>query len=414
MEIMGAIITDNSDLKEPYNRFVKQLSGWYGGGEMPQLASQDLRYILQLQRQKLNSLGLAMQCELKKTGKEKADVGSITFSDRVFENNIVSGNANMTRSIGSSRSDVYMDTQEIGLTAVIQDLKKDTQPSSDMPLSCPHCGAASTLGELEDGCEYCGTKFVMSELYPKVSNFFISRQEDSSKKSSKNKRELALFMVACFIPLAILMAFIGKGKIAERVLSAALAGVIIGFALFCFKKLFETFALMGKNARGGSKTVSTLYRLNKIKQFDPEFSGEYFRDKAISLFRMAAYSTDPTKLTCCYCQCPQEAADIIEADIFNLNVNSCEINGDVCDVETTLFLDCLHYTNGKIVYKPDKFCMSLRKRLKKPTELGFSFSAVSCPSCGASFDAHNVKACPYCHTQYNHEENDWVVTGLWK
>ena len=414
MEIMGANITDHSELNESYGRFVEQLSGWYSGGELPQLASQDMRYILQLQRQKLNSLGLDMQCELKKTSIDKADVGSITFSDRVFTNNIVGGNINMIRSIGSSQSNVYNDTQQIGLTAIIQDLKKDTQPSSNMPLSCPHCGVASTLGELEDGCKYCGTKFVMSELYPKVSNFFIIRHEDKAEKSKTNKREMAAIMAGCFIPLVLLMALIGNGNIVEKILSAVFASAIIGFMIFGLKKLFETFALMGKNARGGSRTISTLVRLNKIKQFDPEFSGEYFRDKAISLFRMAAYSNDPTQLACCNCQCPEETADIIEADIFNLNVNSCEINGDVCDVETTLFLDCLHYTNGRIVYTPDKFHMSVRKRLKKPTELGFSFSAVSCPSCGASFDAHNVKACPYCHTQYNHEENDWVITGLWK
>lgn len=414
MEIMGVNITDAAAQKEPYKRFVEQLSGWYGGGELPQLASQDLRFALELQKQKMNSLGLDMQCAMKKTGAENGNTAGITYSDRVFNNSIVSGNVYMTRSIGGKQHQVYKDTEEIGLTAVIQDLKKDTQPSSNMPMSCPHCGAASTLGELESGCEYCGTKFVMSELYPKVSNFFITRHEDRADSSRKNKREAAIFMSACFVPLLILSIVIGNGNIVEKIFGAVIMSVIIGGMIFGLKKLIDTFALMGKNARGGSRTISTLARLNKIKQHDPEFSGEYFRDKAISLFRMAAYSTDPTQLACCNCQCPAEAADIIEADIFNLNVNSCEINGDVCDVETTLFLDCLHYTNGRIVYTPDKFRMSMRKRLKKPTELGFSFSAVSCPSCGASFDAHNVKACPFCHTPYQLEENDWVITGLWQ
>ena len=414
MDILGMNITDASAQKEPYKRFVEQLSGWYGGGELPELASQDLRFALELQRQKINSLGLDMQCTMKRSGADKDDSAGITYSDRVFANSIVSGNLNMTRSIGSKQYQAYKDTNEIGLTAVIQDLKGGTQPDKSMPLCCPHCGAASTLGELEDGCEYCGTKFVMSELYPKVSNFFITRHEDRSQQSAKNKREAAIFMAACIIPMVILSAAIGNGNIVEKILGAVVAGGIVGFILFCMKKLFETFVLIGKTARGGSGTVTTLYRLNKIKKHDPEFSGEYFRDKAIALFRMAVYSSDPTQLACCKCECPEKAADIIEADIYNLNVNRCEINGDVCDVDVTLFLDCLHYTKGKIVLKCDKFRMSMRKRLKKPTELGFSFSAVSCPSCGASFDAHNVKACPFCHTPYRLEENDWVITGLWK
>ena len=409
MEFTGAPVP-----AEAYKQFVQQLSGWYGGGEMPQLASQDLRFALELQKQKMNSLGLGMQCAMKgSSGTDKNNAVGISYSDRVFANSIVSGNLNMTRSIGSKQYQAYKDTNEIGLTAVIQDLKGGTQPDKSMPLCCPHCGAASTLGELEDGCEYCGTKFVMSELYPKVSNFFITRHEDRTDRYNKNKREAAIFMAACIIPL-IIMSFILGDQLVMRLAGAFVAGGIIGFILFCMKKLFETFVLIGKTARGGSGTVTTLYRLNKIKKHDPEFSGEYFRDKAIALFRMAVYSSDPTQLACCKCECPEKAADIIEADIYNLNVNSCEINGDVCEVQTTLFLDCLHFNKkGKIVLKCDKFRMSMRKRLKKATELGFSMRAVSCPSCGASFDAHNVKECPYCRTPYELEDDDWVMTALY-
>ena len=413
MEIMGVNNTEHTDFQQPYKRFVEQLSGWYGGGALPELASQDLRFSLELQRQKINSLGLDMQCSLKKTGADKTNIAGITYSDRVFTNSIVSGNVHMTRSIGSKQHQMYKYTNEIGLTAVIQNLKGDTQPNPSMPLCCPHCGAASTLGELEDGCEYCGTKFVMSELYPKVSNFFITRHEDRDEKSKKNKRQLATFMAAFIVPMVLIPCIVFHDQIIARIAVGIITGGIIGLIMFGFKKLFETFSLIGKNARGGSKTISTLYRLSKIKKHDPEFSGEYFRDKVIALFRMAVYSKDATELACCKCQCPEKAVDIIEADIFNLNVNSCEINGDVCDVETTLFLDCLHYRKGKIVSKCDKFHMSMRKRLKKPTELGFSMRAVSCHSCGASFDAHNVKDCPYCHTPYELEEDDWVVTDIY-
>ena len=145
MDILGMNITDASAQKEPYKRFVEQLSGWYGGGELPELASQDLRFALELQRQKINSLGLDMQCTMKRSGADKDDSAGITYSDRVFANSIVSGNLNMTRSIGSKQYQAYKDTNEIGLTAVIQDLKGGTQPDKSMPLCCPHCGAASTL-----------------------------------------------------------------------------------------------------------------------------------------------------------------------------------------------------------------------------------------------------------------------------
>ena len=53
MSIFGFSFTEHSDLAEPYKTFVRQMSKWYNGGEMPELASQDLRFALELQRQKL-------------------------------------------------------------------------------------------------------------------------------------------------------------------------------------------------------------------------------------------------------------------------------------------------------------------------------------------------------------------------
>ena len=133
MEFTGAPVP-----AEAYKQFVQQLSGWYGGGEMPQLASQDLRFALELQKQKMNSLGLGMQCAMKgSSGTDKNNAVGISYSDRVFNNCIVSGTLNMTRSIGSKQYQAYKDTNEIGLTAVIQDLKGGTQPDKSMPLCCP-------------------------------------------------------------------------------------------------------------------------------------------------------------------------------------------------------------------------------------------------------------------------------------
>jgi rubrerythrin len=54
----------------------------------------------------------------------------------------------------------------------------------------------------------------------------------------------------------------------------------------------------------------------------------------------------------------------------------------------------------------------MRKVITKPTDLGFSVMAVTCPSCGASFDAEKVKNCPSCGNAYPLEENEWVVTDI--
>ena len=423
MSILDYHAVEPVDHSEAYKRFVCQMSKWYDGGELPELAGQDLRFVLELQRQKLQALGLDMQCTLKKKAWNAPDIISSSYSDRIFTNSFISGNLFLTRSISSTQKHPY--TEEFYLLAVIQDLKGGVQPSAKMAFCCPHCGAPSTLGELEDGCEFCGTQFMMSDLYPKVMNDFMVHREDRDKSSARNKRDLASLITAfslVMIPFVIIAKILvaryeGKSPnmielVSSGILSSIFSGAMLGGIVFLFKKLFEVLGLMGKQARGIGHTASTLFYANKIKNHDPEFSAEYLRDKIMSLFRMAVYSQEAAELAVCRCQCPKKAADIIEAQLHNYNINRLRYKDMVCDVEVTLFLDCLHYRKGKIRNKTDKFRMKLRKRLKNPTELGFSFAAVSCPSCGASFDARNVKACPYCNKAYVHEEHDWIIMDI--
>ena len=412
---------EHNDPAVPYKRFVRQMSKWYNSGELPELASQDLRYVLELQKLKMQSLGLDMKCELQKSGSGNTNTGGTSYSDRVFKNTFISGNTSMTRNIVSTQDQLIKYTEDINLTMVIQELNAGTQPGDNMALCCPHCGAPSTLGELQSGCKHCGTHFLMSELFPKVMNYFTFENYTSERTKSKNKHELTTIITACAIPLVIICIiknlFVGQApNMAVSVLfglfSGIFGGVMFGGIIFVFKKLFETLGLMGKQLRGIGHIGSTLLNADKIKHNDLEFSSEYLRDKITSLFRMAVYSKDATELACCKCRCPEEAADIIEARLHNFSIISSNIKDMVCDVDILLYLDCLHYTEGKIKSQSDKYRMHMRKRIKTPPELGFSFSAVSCPSCGASFDARNVKSCPYCNSEYLHEEHDWIVTDL--
>ena len=49
----GFNTSEYSDLRGAYKTFVRQIEDWYNGGELPELAGQDLRFVLELQRQKL-------------------------------------------------------------------------------------------------------------------------------------------------------------------------------------------------------------------------------------------------------------------------------------------------------------------------------------------------------------------------
>ena len=421
MHSSGSDSTEYAVPVETHNSFIRQMADWYSGGELPTAAGQDLRFILELQKQKLHALGLDMKCEIPKNASGTSKVTGVYYSDRIFTNSALVGDKTVTRSIVSTQDQRSLNVSHITVTTLILEPKDGSQPDEGMALSCPNCGAPSTLGELQAGCKHCGTHFLMSELYPKVMNYSASENNDAQRRKRKNIRDLGILIAVCTLPsmiCAIVFSMLDHpGKMAipnliSCIMGGIMGGVMFGGLVFGVKKLFEVLGLMGKGLRGGGHTISTLLNDQKIKKYDPEFSSEYFRDKVISLFRMAVYSKDATELACCQCQCPKTAADIIEAQLFNFNINRCKIADGVCDADLTLYLDCLHYKKGKVISRSDKFRMHVRKKLKAATDLGFSFAAVSCPSCGASFDARNVKACPFCNNAYLHEEHDWVMTDL--
>lgn len=416
--------SNKKDNKQYYHRFVKQLSDWYCNGAIPELASQDTRFTLELQKQKLRSLGLDMQIQIGKPKESSHEIGALSYGDSVFVNSIIGGSKHLTTNIRNSQKDIYSSDSEGGLTVVMQNPKKGGVPSPDTAMCCPNCGASSTLGKLESGCEFCNTKFLMDELYPKVMHFFI--QEDGKKLF--DTREIVKYVLICiclftiiFVVSTLFKAFTGALAGAELLMNAAsdifasvILGVMFGVGAWFIVNSFASVKLMGKNARGGSKTVKSLIFRNKMRSLDPAFSTEYFRDKSMSLLKFMLFSPNPQELTICRCDSPipDKLREIVDITYFNSGVDKYSIRDGVCDVSLTFYTDSLHYRSGKVLRESDKIRLSLRKVIKKPTDLGFSVMAVTCPSCGASFDAAKVKDCPFCGSDYPLEENEWVVTDI--
>ncbi len=421
---MNMNLSNDSEMKQHYLRFTEQLSDWYSNEKTPELAGQDTGFALKLQKEKLQSIGLDVQKQINKSKEGNDAVSSLSYSDNVFVNTNISSDKLITTSIRDSQNEIYSRSAECGLHIVIQNPKQGGIPSPDTAMCCPHCGAPSTLGKLESGCDYCDTKFLMDELYPKVMNFFVyERTKDyyDQKPMKKYILGFSLFFLVVCIAQMIFGAASGKIDFSRLLIEgvgylfgSVFAGVIFGVGAWFIAGTFGTVKSFGKSARGVGKAGKSLVFCYKMQKIDPTFSTEYFRDKSVSLLKLMLYSKNPQELTVCKCDkpIPEKIREIVDVTYYNSGVDRYSINNGVCDVSVTFYTDDLHYRDGRIYNKSDKIRMSLRKVIKKPTDLGFSVMAVTCPSCGASFDAEKVKNCPLCGNTYPIEENDWVVTDI--
>ena len=210
---MNFNFSDDKQLNRQLHNFAQQIALWYNDGKTPKLASQDTRFTLELQKQKLRSLGLEMQIQIRKPESSHHDVGAITYGDSVFVNSIIGSRKHFTTTIRDAQKEIYNSDAEGGLTLVMQEPKQGGVPSPATAMCCPNCGAPSTLGRLESGCESCNTKFLMDELYPKVMHFFI---EEDGKKIFDTK-EITKYALVCtglalvlFIVSTLVKAFTGN------------------------------------------------------------------------------------------------------------------------------------------------------------------------------------------------------------
>ena len=416
--------SDKSVTRAHYQRFVKQLSDWYSSEKKPELASEDTRFTLELQKQKLRSLGLEMQLQIEEQEGNSDNAAPLSYADNVFVNSICCNNQCITTSIRNSKEELYSRTANCMMTIVMQNPKAGGVPSADTAMCCPHCGAPSTLGRLESGCEFCNTKFLMDELYPKVMHFFIHDNSDA-EFNTKNLKKLivlsSLVMMLLYALVIIIRLLIGAyghrsilNDLAGLLFGSIILGAIIGSSIWFIAYSFGAVRMVSRDTRGAAKVVKSVMFCQKMRNLDPTFSAEYFRDKSMSLLKLMLFSENPQELTVCRCShpIPEKLREIVDIRHRNSMINNYSINNGVCDVSVTFYTDSLHFRNGKVRAKFDKIHLSLRKVITKPTDLGFTVTAVTCPSCGASFDAEKVRNCPTCGNAYPLEENEWVVTDI--
>lgn len=396
-----------------YKNFTTAFSDCCSSGVIPAEASQDTHFFLELQNNKLQKNGLAVSDDMKLRINGSEMMHFSRSDGNYICDKICSHFAKKTKYSKDGR-ELYTFSDRITMYATITDTKTKNI-SSKTPLCCPKCGAPQTVGQLKDGCDYCDTKFTMSELYPKVTNFFITR--DYMMTSDELKKEIGLFVLAGMLIFGIMGAFkaVMGGGIGE-IIAGLILGLIAGYVIWALSKLVRILADAGRSLPILLRCLDTRSRIERTMfRYDPDFSNDHFIDRVMALFKIIAYR-DENIPTVWKGKGEPPVLDIIDTMYGGaMAVNSIKTDADgMCDISIDLFLTNIHYKENKIRKTDDVYRMGIRKNIKKPANFGFSFKAVSCPNCGGSFDAMYSAKCPYCGNIYDIESDEWIVTSLKK
>lgn len=405
-------------------RFAKQLVEWSRSGKEPECANSDVRYFLDLQEARQKERGIRMEYELTMPVKVEELVAGSTFRSKRRQSIKYESNTdfqNYTRKLTFFRGDkkCFLRKKDEILYVTATDIKTNKM-SGEEAYCCPNCGAVSTIQKLQDGCPYCQTRFMMSDLFPKVTEFMFA--PETGERAGKLKVKIGIFMLFAAAIMAGLNFFLNVGENSDTelvlaVIGGAVGGAILGYFVWAIGKFVsimgQAVGSLGPLARQqeAKRKLTTL-----LSGFDPSFSYDYFLNRLVSSIKIILFAKDRRNLIQYVGQeLHPEFDDIIEANMNGrIALNNYRVQDGYCAINMNIGMDVIHDGTNRIYQKRETFVVTILKNVTVPEELGFSIRAVKCRNCGSSFDATKMRHCPQCGTPYDLRQDAWVVTQIFK
>lgn len=410
-----------------FQRFRMGLQSWCSTGKEPQTANQDMKYSLDLQEKRLKAHDLCLKLQIR----PEEDVQSmhrisnsmpIPAGDFSRFNQFLYAQ-NVTRTMAYFRKDkkVFQKNDCVSMYQTILDPDSSDPNLGKTTYVCPNCGAISTLEILQDqGCPYCATRYLMKDLYPKVTNYYFidTGFRPEAKWSAKKKRILFGAGAISIVQLAYFLLTDPEFGLFQALLSLPLAIGLWGLALYIISSigmLIYVVIQAGKSiplvgATAGAKTKLT----KKLKNFDPAFDYEYFEGKALALARILMLSQKPDDFVQYRgATLADRFADIVDVQYRGgIGVHSIQKKQGRIEVQLNLFLCNTVDHGGRLQEKNETIRLNMYHNAAFPVDEAFSIVKVQCPNCAGSFDAGKQKKCPYCGQEYDSGISDWVVTKI--
>ena len=403
------------------DRFLMQT----GQGKEPDMITQDLRFCLEARKKRLEKKGMALRETFDFAGGAVSGSMAVTPEDSPRPFHACRAYRETRRTREFSRGGKRMALWKSPVTFHAQIV--DHRGREDFAVSCPACGSPSLASGLEKGCAFCGTRFSVSGLYPRIASCFFA--EDVIWRPGFDERQKKRYAVIAGVlfPAMSLLSLVMRGfgpdypvwlQILGHMFIGAFSAAGVTFAVFMigsYLMIGKLFALAGSALPMLGVNSSRRTLEERMRRYDPDFSVELFEGKLVSLLGAVLYSEERRNLR--FFKGEESLKDFDDLVGFDyrggFKLKEMTVREGRTQVLVSVFADNV-YAGEKIRRKKERILVRMEREADVRTDAGFSFHAVRCPSCGASFNAVHERNCPYCGSAYEAARGDWVITMLRK
>ncbi len=407
----------------PFSTFARELSQWSRTGAAPRSADSDLRYAMDLQKDRLDRLGLELEYDISPRGVLDGTGSRQSRTRRAgrFEMEESWRSCLLETRIHAGEKTLFFRREREILYLTLTRFRGGELPAQ-APCTCPACGAVSMVETLsQKGCPYCGGRFTLGELYPKITGYYFVRDSGMTKEEFKTPvLRLSLifggFWLVAGLPGMLMRCFDGgfhPWPLVGGLLSAALFGGIFGYVAYVLYLL----AVLFREAAGSLQLLPGFLRGRRrltefFRDLDPDFSYEFFLGKMASLAKRVLLAEDPGELPDYGGGAlPEFCRDILDVSFRGgLGLGACRREGNRVSLNVTVFATCLERGKHGIRRRNRAVTMTVCRELGP--EEPMALRRVQCPACGGSFDATRLKCCPYCDSPYDRAKSTWVAEAV--
>ena len=400
--------------------------------------TQMFRNILELQRRRLRRLNVS--CSFKSVRKSHSinlpPVVSDKYSDGKYMIDEIKEDIAATTEYSKDGKIIYTRTDNDIAHYTVASAKHITENE----IVCPNCGATQTKEQLLDGCDYCGTKFMVEDLSEKISDFALRSDYELQYSRYKNVRKYftpfvgfgveavvwisyIVYMIFNFSKLqnesgAGFFTMLTSGLFISGIAALPFTFIAIGlFNAFVFPliQLAASFSYVSKKVLDKQKNVEKNNRQMQVfvKKTDPYFSiASFYSNVQNKLATVHFAETDGQINAFAVCDLSglkDGYKNVIDMQTEYISLKSYSVSNGLQNALLEAFVKLICLNGEKCTVRNEHISMLLTKSADCKTQVVCGPSVLKCKGCGTSLSLLEGKKCAYCGKDMDLEKHDWVI-----
>ncbi|MBO4385516.1 MAG: hypothetical protein J5817_00695, partial [Treponema sp.] len=311
---------------------------------------------------------------------------------------------------------------------------------SDHELVCPSCGATQTKEQLLDGCDYCGTKFMIEDLEEKISDFALRSDYELQYERYKEARSnftpkvfiytdlfwVVLYTIYTLFNFSKFRAETGFGVVSTVVcvpiLMIFFAMPFAAIAVGIFNAFIFPFVQIGATLRYASKKVLDKQRQaeagNKkmqdiVKKCDPYFSISSFYSNVQNKLATVHFAESSDQINafslCDLSSYREKYKGVIDMNVEYIRLKDYTVSGGLQKARVETAVKLVSYNGRKCSVEKESISMLFTKSAECKTQIVCAPAVMRCKGCGASLSFLEGKKCKFCGKEMDLENHDWVI-----